>query len=536
MANSNYRTPYFKIFVSKGGKGDSFIELPRQIARLIGKVEIQEVMNSKCGLSQATLVINEGSREPYKRNSVTSDLYKVSSTDVTDYFSNDTGMVVDLVFNGSGGITSLIKSATAADSAVKNIAGNLANAANSSGEQFTYETTAPKGQPNFVFKEGTLLKIEWGYKPVLNQPVLNRSVVFQISMLRTTFPDNGMPTTEVTARSLSEVNDQLVPLKPITFSNTVPSGIDLTTGKVQVDKQDATTKDVLQAIANYYGAELIISKSLSADKVADGQKVWTTAESLNQFLAKLAERHFALYGLEVAPKSDKRVLYFLTREDYYKSSIIQESLMYYKAQGSILKSVNVVADFGKMQGKGTTGLDDKGNKITQATDTSVTLPLYAQQELAKGGVENSTAAQALIKSTGGAVGRVEYHPESKSSGNAKQIASAGADCSLMNTITLEFTTVGWPKLHCGAAPFLGLGKRYSGYYFIQQVTHTIDAAGYSCKGMAMGHALGGGGTKPAAPEGVPKEENVQLDLFSPVKKLAALTDPTQQFKDEFGLV
>ena len=63
---------------------------------------------------------------------------------------------------------------------------------------------------------------------------------------------------------------------------------------------------------------------------------------------------------------------------------------------------------------------------------------------------------------------------------AKQIAKRILEDIAKETVTADGSTIGLPDLRAGSMLEIdGLGRRFSGQYFVQSTTHTIGDSGYS---------------------------------------------------------
>ncbi|HEY3379485.1 MAG TPA: hypothetical protein VGL77_18575 [Armatimonadota bacterium] len=68
----------------------------------------------------------------------------------------------------------------------------------------------------------------------------------------------------------------------------------------------------------------------------------------------------------------------------------------------------------------------------------------------------------------------------------------------LGQVTAEAVTVGLPTLHAKTnVDIRGVGRKFSGLYYVEAVRHRIDGSGYSCELTLRRNALGGGAGRTA---------------------------------------
>jgi len=516
-----FKTPYFNIKI--GPEGKELIELPLQIHRLVQKIEIAEFLNS-CRFDVINITFIEGSREPFskQKGTDTKDLFSLE-TSSGDNISNATGMLADLIFSDLGGgkigISSIDALTGSAQSAISSVSLPLATV--DPVKKIRYNEVALLGKvPEFVFSEKNVVEVIWGY---VEDPISWRRVVGKIGIIKADFPENGHPTLTITTLPISAYCDQLTPIEAIDFKNELsfPSIPGL---PFQISEaEDYSTKAIVEKIASITGSDLIISEKFKGDKLDGGyvRKI-TSGKSPHQFLIELAKRHHIHYKWILNPANRKPTIVFMKVEEWNRISRINPELLTYKGPNSILKSVSIKVDAGNIIESSLVGIDKKGN-IVQVTsgEGKEKLALFAEEAVTptKPIDENdSNATKQFHKyANSQTTGNSKYTPESDNLDNMEEIANSDAACKKLGTIAIEFSTIGFTKLHPGAIHLQGLGKRYNGHYQAQNISHIIDSNGYICRGVAICEGAGTGGTKPPeATKGDDSKEKPEKEgLFQP---------------------
>lgn len=516
----DFQTPQFSISITTPD-GTNSVDLPPQLLRLIKKVEIIENWGDKCKHPVViNLVFSEGSREPYGFNQNTTDLYPVSSN-ISGSLTNNTGFLTDLRFEGQGSnITALITSS--ALSAISQVAA-VATSTNTS-NQVLSSAKYPDKSPTYLFQEGNIIVVSWGYDQSSKVP--GRKVAAVINVVQADFPEADQPTLSVTATSLNAKLNQLSPLYAQDFYTKLIIGVDPTSGKPLEVFQDMTTQDVVKQIANSLGWNSIVSQTLIAP-VLDSHyvKKWITGESLDKFLKKLAAIHNAYYSIVIDPKNLTPTIIFIARVEFEKVTRIQKALFNFKAKGSILKSVSIRADFTSITGSANVGLDNQGNIVQTQSDTGEeTAALYQGQGYAAASsvLGNNSSDLTSYGQDTQVVGKANYNPKSNDKTVMKDTSKTSAKCMASKLVSLEFTALGYPVLKAGDTIFIdNIGARYSQYYFINTVTHSIDADGYRISANAQSQNLNGDGTlNDASTPGQDQEQLEDVQFFQPTAALS----------------
>lgn len=501
---TKFKTPYFKVEIGKIGSSE-MQELPPQIMKLVSKIEVMETIQG-CNHNQITISFIEGSREPYKKEEDTeASIYQGGS------FSNHTGFVVDLKqidnSNGQPGFTLAstvgdLRSTLKAGQDVLNTVGDAASAAGLGGATATDEVDQESTKevvdneiPKYLFFPRNRVKVTWGY---VEDPEFQRTFSGRITIMSTNFPENGHPVTNIVAHGTTSEFVQLTTKRGILFKS---SGLFTQfSGSLSQEDEDMTLAELLDQIGNKTGFEIIRSDSFDQSKLDPGKaKVWPAGQSFHEFLSNLAKKHNAVYTAIEDFTTGKPAIVFIRREEFNSSTILPKNIMFYRQPGSILKSVNIKADFQNIVSKMNASVDENTSAINRGISTQglEKLVLFEGQKALDTNPTNgktlSPGGTGLDKlSDGGTINKIEYSADKEPSG-LEQESIDDAACSYNHTVQLEFVAIGHPNLKPGSTPFQGLGRRYSGFYSIAQVSHIIDSNGYTCRGFATGAGTGGDG-------------------------------------------
>jgi hypothetical protein len=500
---SKFKTPYFDIEV-----GDSswktIVKLPEYLLRLITKVEVMEAFFTaeNAGSTQLTIAFAEG-------------------------FDKQSGFITDLVFDGKQGIGTLTEDGK-----------KKANSA-----------------PKFLFQEKNKVKITWGY---LEDKDSSRSYMGFITQAATTYSESGLIATTITCLPWTlGPGDQLSTRKGVAFGTKQKLS---KSGDSLVIFNDLKTDDLIRKLAKELNMATIISKNLHNDIVdKNKQKMWIAGESFQQFMTRLAKASGCTYGIESDPNTGKEVIIFIKKQDFEKRVVLADkNLLAWKEPGSILKSINLHANFGGLVGSSQKGINNEGKVVE---DDEVKRRLLAEQKSPTGKntsvapkdlrVEQTSSttgkAQNLIDvnpvgnnpiasalplrdtiSNGGVVGTVDITPAQNKQVVADKAAVKADDLSKL--IQLDFSTIGYTKLTPGIVEISGIGVRYSGKYRILTVTHTIDSSGYVTKCTATSQALASGGVSAPDIDKAEKDDTKDRRVLN-----QATADPLAQLRKLQGI-
>lgn len=509
----NYKTPFYEIEVSDPAYKRK-VSLPHHILRLIEKVEITEAYVSpenQFGATVGTISFIEGSREPASQDPSlgTAGLYQMGSSgkqvdmDIAGSITNRVGSIVDLRFSGSNGITFTTEAEKQAgvvdNTPQENVQGKIVT------RKFKKENKAPK----FLFDSNNLVKITWGYK---DEPSSVRSIMLTIISVETVFSDTGATTINIQLSDKGAILNQVVPKTGVVFGDVIP-----VKGNAIINFKDLKTDEMIRQIAERSGMAAIISKNILSDTLdKNRQKMWIAGESFHEFLTKLAMQQNCYYKVINNPQTGKPTIYFIKREDFEaKPPLPVDKYFYlqYKHPGSLVKAVNVNADFANPTGYATANTDDVGDTVSY--ENNVSLQQFKNKEgqvITDASID--PAVQGITDSLlgGNYTGNMAITPNQNPAYH-DGIAKTQADKS-NRIIAIDVTTIGYAKFTPGVYDISNIGVRYSGKYRILTVSHTIDTSGYICKLNGTTHSLAAGGTK--IPDAIPAtetERQVGVQLF-----------------------
>lgn len=524
-----FKTSFYEIEVSDSS-GQKLVKLPHHIMRLCEKVEIMETFEAG-QFSTITIDFIEGSREPASPDASlgTSGLYQIpiSGTNpdmaIAGSITNRVGAITDLRFSGNSGITFLTKEERKKGKIDRSLQENIV------GETITRSYTKENSRPTFLFQERNQVKVTWGY---LEDPQSRRSVRGYIMMIATQYPESGQVRTTITCQDTRAALDQIATSKGMTFGHRKVTG----KGNSIVVFEDMKSDELIRQLAGQAGMPAIISKNLPADTMdSDKQKMWIAGESFNQFMTKLAAKHNCYYTVVPDPKTGKDTLMFIRKIDFESRLVITDTdLTSYKQPGTILKSVDIKADFGGISGNAQKGIGKSGESPANITQASAKVAQFKGEQLIPNspiGNGNEIAAAKGVAdkiANGDVVGTVDVNA-STSRKHLDDTSQVNAESSQRN-IALEFVSLGYTKYHPGVIEFKNLGVRYSGKYRLITVTHSLDSSGYVCRGTALSYAVATGGvTLPDAIK-VPEQKQVAVQQFKADPTIMNQYDKVQGLK------
>jgi hypothetical protein len=513
-----FMTPYFEVTVGDPSWKRK-VQLPHHILRLIEKIEITEAFYTPDAPEQPVMTITfiEGSREPASPDHKmgTSGLYQVPmSGDKVDMsiagsLTNRPGIITDLRFSGSGGITFLTDKEKKTGKVDNKVQKNV------QGDNTTRDYPNEPRTPRFLFQEFNKIQVKWGY---VEDQKNQRTCMLNIIQMSTEFPEKGMPRTTVTCGPTHMLLDQFSTKNGVTFGTRKTDSKD---GHSLLTVTDNKVDDIVKTIAQKSGMGVIISKELPADTVdKDKQRMWISGESFDQFMKRLADSCGCYYSIIPHASTGVDTIMFIKKTDFERHTVLSDKeLLNWKGPGSIIKDIRINADFSGLVGNAQKGINNKGEK---QSDKDVDVRLLAQhkssttgktQEIINAsplGNNPNPAAVGIAKGIANneVVGMCEYSPnESK---EIMQDKSAVRGEEHLRLIQLDFTTIGYPKLTPGVTEITGIGVRYSGKYRLIKVTHTIDQNGYVTKCSGVSSTLGSGGVTP--PPISPKGDDKLVDV------------------------
>jgi hypothetical protein len=515
---SKFKTPFVEISIGNA-KGKNMQPLPTQIAKLVEKVEIMETLCCN-SFNQITIVFNEGSREPYSTQGFTLDTSVYPSEGIFG-LDNRSGSLVDLRAT-SGSITETVADITSfldlpEGELLTGGISELLGKDNTPPEPIIEEEQkpSPKDNINYLLEQRNQVKVTWGYK---ESPESIRSVIAYIMVVTSEFPEKGTPKTTIVCHDSAAIADQLVTNSGKNFGIEVEAGTDENGNSIK-DIKDLSPKEIIEKLCENQNVDCIVSDTFKTPEHEFGKNTqWVAGESLHQFFNRLARRYNAVYRFQVDPNNCKDTIIFITEEEWQKHPLYSgDQLFVYKGNGSILKSLNIKADFGGSVGTFLKSVNEEGAKSESKTitpDEPVALfESVAPTDPTVGNNKPNVAEFAEANSNGGVSGNLGISAESNpASLKGKGQSLTGSQGS--KVVAMDFTTLGYPQLSPGNIKFGGIGARYSGFYNVQSVRHVIDSQGYNCRGVATSFKVSEGGVEPfeKVSENI-KSDPVEVQVF-----------------------
>lgn len=499
------KTPFYKIAISDS-KGQKFVELPYQLQRLVEKVEIKEMFGTGwCTPGQFTISFMEGSREPYPNSNEinTSQSYPIDSTGAGS-LTNTTGMLADLRYVNSGGeetitsipvgVTGIILDNLGSGDLEEALGSVLEKASGISPQLITLDGKITSNQPvKYLFQQRNKIKITWGY---LEDNATRRTVIGSIAGIEIEYPDADQVKLKVISVDTALHFDQVSGIFGARFFTSAVSGTSKT-GKPLVTFKNLSVKKLIEKFSKDagMGTPMVSDEfdDVSLDKYAFN--VIPAGFSPNQYFGELAKKYDAYYRVYVDPTTGQDTIVFLAKGEYNSKPLSDDKNMFtYRAPGSIIKTVQLKAEYGALAGSAAGGVNEAGKQVAIATKAPVTIGMvdadsqYTDSDPT--GNNPVTAAKGAVTSlnTPFAVGTHHYTPEANDVKTVSRQAEAKSECQIEKTIIINLSTIGYAPLRPGPWYIGGLGSRFTGTYYLNEVTHTLDAGGYVCSAMGGNHS------------------------------------------------
>jgi hypothetical protein len=486
---NKFITPFYEIEISDSSSTRK-VSLPQYILGLISKIEINEVFVSPetpDGVTTATLTFLEGSREPASQDPRlgTAGLYQLSSDssggsdDISGSITNRSGSILDLRFSGNNGITFVDS-----EERTSNIVSNKLQT-NIQGKNVTRQIKREEAKPKYLFEGWNTVKITWGYK---EDPTTIRSLALSVVSIESNFADTGPTTVTVQLADLGAALQQIATKEAVQFA-TVER---FTKNGALIQFNDLKTDEVIRKIAADSGWAAIVSKNLLSESLdRDKFKIWIAGESFHEFISRLAIQSNCVAKTIIDAKTLKPTIYFIKKDVYEeKPPLGKDKYFYlnYKQPGSLIKNITITSPFNSPKGDTVGNIDKEGDKVQQQ-EFEVIRQAKGREGTAND--KNHPALKQLINNI--AKGEVTGIKELTPNENPKFIADsakASSDLSTRDTVTIDITTIGYPKFVPGVYPVSGVGARFSGFYRIHTTQHIIDSSGYISKLVGNTHSIG----------------------------------------------
>jgi hypothetical protein len=340
----------------------------------------------------------------------------------------------------------------------------------------TTSITPSKATAQFLFQEGNIVDIEWGYQ---TDSKLKRKMRLVIQFVEYDAPESSSP--EAKIYCIPQVISDLGKLKPsvgVSFKQVVP------TASGNVRHHDLSGVQIVQQIAAAGGYASVISTlagrvNYDDRKPPDYLKTITPDESIHEYLGKLAYELGYHYMVGYNFKTGKDTIFFLSDEDYSKYTSFN---FVWKGPNTLLASYHIKSDFSKLHAGSSSTIDPVNGDVavTPQVEAKRTYLLATGTEVKKSQVTTpitqtvETGLKNIFKR--GLTGVAVYTPINQT--NAQQVNLDKHVAEREDTIILSGTLVGHPLIAPCVATFSNIGMRYSGRYELRRVKHILDASGY----------------------------------------------------------
>jgi phage protein D len=280
-----------------------------------------------------------------------------------------------------------------------------------------------------LFKFGNSVEIHFGYRDVRSLTLIHRGL---ITAVQTSFPASGLPQINVSGYDLSYC---------------------MTKGKRSRNWDKKKDSDVVALIAREHGLTAI-----TKDTRVELAKIEQSQESDFEFIEKLAERN----GFEFYTFNDK--LYFRPPANNEEAVV---TLEWGKGLVSFSPEINISEQISKVEVR---GWDVANKKEIVGT---------AQAGDEPGRDANRSSGADVIKSLCKDAGELKIRIPVYSLQEAKQHAEGVLKKRAEQFVQGGGESIGVPDILADKnIQLLGLGKKFSRTYYVEQSTHTLSTSGY----------------------------------------------------------
>jgi uncharacterized protein len=293
-----------------------------------------------------------------------------------------------------------------------------------------------------TFSLGKRVELRMGYFGREQPPLM---IVGKITALRPSFPASGPPTLAVSGQSL--LHDLRGEQRSKTYENMTDSQIARQIGSrlgftVRTDAQAAAREERHAYLLQHNEYDLVFLFK-RAERL--GYEIFVDADSATGG----AQKDTLYFG----PPLGRQVVYKLD----YRTTLIE-----------FTPALDTNNQVGAVEYHGWDNVNKQHVSHTAKRDQASTKPL-----------QNTPGQAAADKSVAKRREVISNRPVSTPQ-EARTVATETNERITRNTLTGSGSTVGLPKLRAGVAVQIsGVGKNYSGRYFIMSTTHTIGDGGYT---------------------------------------------------------
>ena len=304
--------------------------------------------------------------------------------------------------------------------------------------EWLHEKRAFKYSDSDIFNPGQMLELKMGY---YNQNGgLRLMIKGQITSLRPSFPASGISTMTVSGLNMlhalrkKQVSDTYKKMTDSEIAKRIGRRLGI---KMDIKPQENETQHNYQFQDNRYDIVFLLERARQ-----NGYELFITESD--------KDGSVLFFGISEAPRVTAYKL-------NYGSSLIQ-----FQPNLTTARQVSKVT---------VRGWDAKNKKPITATVSRSQLDTRS----AKDPIDQAMIAKA-VEDREEVITDQPVHSEQE----AKQIAKRTLEHIAKDTVTASGSTVGLPDLRAGSIlEISGLGRRFSGRYFVKATTHTIGESGYT---------------------------------------------------------
>jgi hypothetical protein len=466
MANRiESKIPFYDIEVfSADGKRNA--SLTDTIKRLIDSITISDNLTNSDGASANELRITFKQHDYLPQDGA----LRPQSPRYFGELTNRPGAVLDLRFDSEKGFTFVSKEEM------------------ESGTTTESRTQSKASEPVvFVFQEGNLIDITWGYL----EPLKTRKRRFKISQVIMSGGTSGDGTVEVICFDITNDMQNAVPKRGVTFEK---------------NQKKESLKAVLFRVSNAFNAQLRFDGEVVQgpvenigteiyDRIRANQKdsappdrpfVFHSDTNAKDFINRLAREYESYVKIDYDETTQKYIVDFrLSADIFEKPSFV---FNYKDSSGDVL-NYNIQSFQGLINSDTSTIATNDNGAIEreeyiplEISEPSIKVPAPEPDDIKNKFEDNIGSTK---------VGKSEVLPTEKEEAviqfNQMNVFAA----AYKSNITM--TTVGDPDYTPALITLNNVGARYSGDYRIFQVIHKISSAGYTCAWNGKRFIVGEGG-------------------------------------------
>jgi hypothetical protein len=482
MLRDQQKNYFYRMKISSPD-GSQSAELTEELLRLVTSVTISESSYSDDTQTfpTLTLTLQETSYLPED------NFFNSLNPKVRGQITNRPGSILDLRFDSEKGFTYVSKEEM------------------ESGTSRSSRTQSSTSQPVvFLFGGNNKIEIEWG----LLQPKMSRKRIFTLTTLNVSGGGSGHGTVTITALDGMHTAQKVQLSQGKVFAN-------------PANKQPNTLKQVLFQVTRVLDYDLEFDGALVTDfppftstyiqnRTAKGGDtapsdperpiVLTRNMNLHEFIRELANSYSSAYEYDTDPKTGRIKLVFTPRDRKYGK--VDYTFTYKDPSGNVL-SYKIDSVEGQFNPSTTSSSTSNGELVQEVTESVQTVIQDTKQNTP---TKTSNAGNftpkvpasknanlddrlAAILQGAKATGVSETYPSNNPQALQQHNKSLYESRKFLSMITL--VTTGNPNYKPGLAKMENIGLRYSTFYRMFTVQHTLNTSGYTCTFNGKSQFMGG---------------------------------------------